>query len=383
MKKIWSVTAMILCAAVLMVACTSEKDIEKTDEKPDTVEEQKPEEKEYQKKLDVIEPSAYSNADGIALEKGSYISVIGKGSEGEFWTEVKKGAEQAVEDINTELGYKGKDAVKVTYSGPAATDSVDEQVNILDEELARYPVGISISIADMQACGVQFDLAAMNDIPIVAFDSGSDYPGLAATVSTDNVGAAALAADKIAELMGETGEVAVFTQDSKSQSAGDRVNGFVEAMQQKYPEITVVNIYASDQQDEIKKQIMGSTGVENPDEITEEQMMDYIIEKYPNLKGCYATNNDTVMQVVEGLARAEAGDVKVVGYDYSEESVAALKNGEIDGLIVQNPFGMGYASVIASARASLDLGNEAYINTGYVWVTKENMKSEEVKGLLY
>ena len=235
----------------------------------------------------------------------------------------------------------------------------------------------------MQACGVQFDLAAMNGIPIVAFDSGSDYPGLAATVSTDNVGAAALAADKIAELMGETGEVAVFTQDSKSQSAKDRVNSFVEAMQQKYPEITIVNIYASDQQDEIKAQIMETTGVENPDEITEEQMIDFIIEKYPNLKGCYATNNDTVIQVVEGLARAEAGDVKVVGYDYSEESVAALKNGEIDGLIVQNPFGMGYASVIASARASLNLGNEAYINTGYVWVTKENMKSEEVKGLLY
>ena len=383
MKKIWSVIAMILCAAVLMVACTSEKDIEKTDEKTDAVEEQKPEEKEYQKKLDAIEPSAYANADGIALEKGSYISVIGKGEEGEFWAEVKKGAEQAVEDINTKLGYKGKDAVKVTYSGPADTDDVDEQVNILDEELARYPIGISISIADMQACGVQFDLAAMNGIPIVAFDSGSDYPGLAATVSTDNVGAAALAADKIAELMGETGEVAVFTQDSKSQSAKDRVNSFVEAMQQKYPEITVVNIYASDQQDEIKKQIMEATGVENPDEITEEQMMDYIIEKYPNLKGCYATNNDTVIQVVEGLARAEAGDVKVVGYDYSEESVAALKNGEIDGLIVQNPFGMGYASVIASARASLNLGNEAYINTGYVWVTKENMKSEEVKGLLY
>ena len=89
---------------------------------------------------------------------------------------------QAAEDINRELGYEGDDEVKVTYSGPAESNNVDEQVSILDEELDRYPVALGISIADMQACEVQFDLAAESDIPVVAFDSGSDYQGLMATV---------------------------------------------------------------------------------------------------------------------------------------------------------------------------------------------------------
>ena len=50
---------------------------------------------------------------------------------------------------------------------------------------------------------------------------------------------------------------------------------------------------------------------------------------------------------------------------------------------MQNPFGMGYATVVAAARASLDMGNEAVVNTGYTWVTKENLKTDEVQKILY
>ena len=84
--------------------------------------------------------------------------------------QVKKGAEQAGKDINEQLGYKGKKAVKVVYSGPSDKDNVDEQVNILDEELSRYPAALAISIADAKACEVQFDQAGWNGTPIVTFD---------------------------------------------------------------------------------------------------------------------------------------------------------------------------------------------------------------------
>ncbi len=63
------------------------------------------------------------------------------------------------------------------YSGPSDKDNVDEQVNILDEELSRYPAALAISIADAKACEVQFDQAGWNGTPIVTFDSSSDYPG--------------------------------------------------------------------------------------------------------------------------------------------------------------------------------------------------------------
>lgn len=73
----------------------------------------------------------------------------------------------------------------------------------------------------------------------------------------------------------------------------------------------------------------------------------------------------------------------MIGFDANDDEIQDLKDGTVDGLIVQNPFGMGYATVVAAARASLDMGNEAAVNTGYTWVTKENLKTDEVQKILY
>ena len=389
MKRRINLTAIILCFIVGVCACArkeeekdhktdAQKKLEET--KGDTEETQ---EKEYQKKLDAIEPSAYGDISGLKLEPGSYLSVIGKGSDGEYWKQVQKGAEQAVSDMNKELGYKGKDQIKVTYSGPTEAGNVDEQVNILDEELARYPVGLSISIADAKACGVQFDLAAENGIPIVAFDSGSDYQGLMATVSTNNKGTAQMAADKMAELIGEKGEVLLFIHDSSSMSAKERETGFAEGMRESHPEVQASEVYYMDQWEEYKSRLAEEEKIENPEEITEEEVIDSFFEKHPDVKGVFATDGDSVQKVLESLARLEKEDVRVIGYDGNKEELEALKNGEIDGLVIQNPFGMGYASVVASARAALSMGNEAYVNTDAMWVTKENVDSGEVKDWLY
>ena len=93
---------------------------------------------EYQAKLDMIEPSAYGDARGLSLEEGAYISIIGKGTNDDFWVQVKKGAEQAGKDINEQLGYKGKKAVKVVYSGPSDKDNVDEQVIPLSGSFGNF-----------------------------------------------------------------------------------------------------------------------------------------------------------------------------------------------------------------------------------------------------
>ena len=221
MKKRCKMIIALLSAAMVLTACaknTSDTDSNKAndtktqdtskDAAQDDTETEKT--KEYQAKLDMIEPSAYGDASGLSLEEGAYISIIGKGTNDDFWVQVKKGAEQAGKDINEQLGYKGKKAVKVVYSGPSDKDNVDEQVNILDEELSRYPAALAISIADAKACEVQFDQAGWNGTPIVTFDSSSDYPGISAFVSTDNSASATEAANRLAEAMGKSGEVMLF-----------------------------------------------------------------------------------------------------------------------------------------------------------------------------
>lgn len=399
------IIAMLLGTALLVCGCQQAP--EATDEEK-KIEAQKgttkTEEKSYQGKLDLISPAAYNNVDGLKLDKGDYISIIGKANGTQYWEEVKKGVAQAAEDINTALGYTGKDKVKVTYNAPDNADNVDDQVNLLDEELDRYPAAIGISIVDLQACQVQFDLATDSEIPVVTFDSGSDYQGVAADVSTDNEAAGKEAAEKLAEAMGDTGEIALFIQDSKSQAALAREKAVTDELTANHPNISVVNVYHMDELTTMQKTIADeiNAGTYRPadselpdgvlteenavtaDSITEDQVVDYILAKHPNITGCFAANGDAVKLAVDGLERNKMEKkVKVVGFDANADEIKDLQDGKVDGLIVQNPFGMGYATVIAAARASLDMGNEAVVNTGYTWVTKENLKTEEVQKILY
>lgn len=119
---------------------------------------------------------------------------------------MQAGVEQAAEDINKHLGYKGEDKIKVLYNAPADSENIDEQVNILDEELARYPDVIAVASVAEDASAVQFDLAAENGIAVVAFDSRNNYQGIQCTCMTDNVAAAKEGARKMSEAIEEKGD---------------------------------------------------------------------------------------------------------------------------------------------------------------------------------
>ena len=343
---------------------------------------------------------------GLNLEKGSSISIIGRGSSSAYWKAVQEGAKQAVADINTNLGYKGNDKVKLVYSAPETENDVDDQVNILDEELARYPVAVGIAAVDSGACEVQFDLAAENGIPIVAFDSGTDYQNIVSMIDTDNTTAAATAASKLCNSIGESGQILVIAHDSKSTSSEEREQGFVQEVEKNDPNVTVAEIWHLDDLDAISKEINADSSEKNSQETAdnvqkaEEENADsqdtqtaqqdaikYLLEKYPDVKGIFATNEtvaDLVVNVLDSMDKITGEDrIKVVSFDGGEDQMKLLEDGKIDGLIVQNPYGIGYATVVACARAVLGQGNEATVSTGYTWVTKDNMNKDSIKKMLY
>lgn len=390
MKKRLRILAFILGMVLCTSACTKTPTNE-GDPLNTTVNNTGGKENENQSKLDVLRPIAYGNVEGLSLEPGSYISIIGRNSDDSYWKQVEAGAKQAEEDINDMLGYKGKDKIKVSFIAPDVRDDVDEQINILDEELARYPVAIGIAAIDTTACHSQFELAADNGIPIVTFDSGTEYPDIVSHISTDNTEAAETAAMKVASLIDDSGEVAVFVQDSFSMTAKQREQGFVDTITANYPNIKVVNVYHMDQLSKVAQEIAAEQNAlltENdtqvdPASITQEDVVQYIIEKNPKLKAVYATNLDTTQLVADVLNDMKRDDLHFVGFDAGKEQQKLLTKGIVDGIIVQNPYGIGYATVVAAARHVLELGNEAFVDSGYTWVTKSNMEDEEIKKMLY
>ena len=145
-RKLVVCVALVICIAAAACGCASEEEDIFTGEMPELP--------AWQANLDAVNPSVYTNIDDIDLEPGTYISVIGKAENTPYWQQVKAGVEQAAADINERLGYSGADEVKVLYNAPAEGEDVDEQVNILDEEMSRYPDVIAIASIDENPASV-------------------------------------------------------------------------------------------------------------------------------------------------------------------------------------------------------------------------------------
>lgn len=410
----------VLCSAMILSACGNSKKTESiyTGDKTEVP--------AWQANLDAISPSAYADVEGLDLEPGTYISVIGRAGGTPYWDEVKKGVEQAAEDLNESLGYSGDDKIKVVYNAPDENDNIDEMVNILDEELARYPDVIAVSSIDESASEVQFDLATANGIPIVAFDSGNSYQGIQCICRTDNKEAAKTGVKKLCEAIGDSGEIALLLNDSVSENGKEREAGVKEEIKANHPDVSVVETIYVDELDQLKRKAAAeqlgmsaedlaaaeagekmddaaqTTGTANgsgtdtaetsangddgtaADKMSNEEAVAYYLKKHPELKGIFALNETSTQLGIQVLDELDNSDeIQIVGFDAGKEQVKALEDGELDGLVVQNPFGMGYAAVIASARTVLEIGNEAEVNTGYVWVTAENMDDADIKPLVY
>lgn len=439
-RNVRAAIAAALCMTVLAAGCGK-----KADDPVFTGD--KTEAPAYQANLDAIKSSAYASVDNLDLEPGTYISVIGRASSTPYWNQVKAGVEQAATDLNTALGYSGNDKVKVLYSAPDENDNIDQQVNILDEELARYLDVIAISSVDASACSVQFDLAIENGIPIVAFDSGNSYQNIQSTCKTNNIEAATTGTKNFCEKIGDSGEILLLVHDTVSDTAKEREAGIKNELAANHPNVTVTETIYLDQLKMLKKQIVAEQVGVTPEELaaaeagekkeettgtgdasetiadaasnaasssadesanetaqevdnelsekmqqvndgaakmSDEDAIRYYMEKHPDLKGCIATNETVTQLAIKTLDQLDAEKhITLVGFDAGKEQVNALKDGKVDGLIVQNPFGMGYATVVAAARTVLEIGNEAEVNTGYVWVTADNMNDDTITPFLY
>src|SRR5712671_8075535 len=169
--------------------------------------------------------STASHADDVC------IPLISKGFQHQFWQAVKLGAEQAATEAN----------VKITFEGPETEAMVDKQIDMLSAALAKKPQAIGFAALDSKAAIPLLKKAQADKIPVIAFDSGVDSDIPLTTATTDNKAAAALAADKMAELIGKEGDVAVVAHDQTSRTGIDRVDGFVERMK-AYPKVKIVSI---------------------------------------------------------------------------------------------------------------------------------------------
>jgi ribose transport system substrate-binding protein len=291
-----------------------------------------------------------------AIAQDIYIPLISKGFQHQFWQAVKSGADQAAAEFG----------VRITFEGPDNETMVDRQIDMLAAALANNPSAIGFAALDSQAAIPLLQQAADAGIPVIAFDSGveSDIP--ATTATTDNVAAAALAADKMAELIGGAGKVAVVAHDQTSRTGIDRRDGFLNQIEANYPDIEVVSVqYGAG------------------DQLQSTEVAKAILTANPDLVGMFGTNEGSAIGIVNAIREMGSEGVTIIGYDSGKAQTDAIREGLMAGAITQNPVGIGYETVKAAVAAMNGEELPAIIDTGFYYYDQSNIDDAEIQAVLY
>lgn len=298
-----------------------------------------------------------ASSGGEKKDEKIYIPIISKGFQHQFWQAVKAGAEKAAKEFS----------VEITFEGPETEAQVDKQIEMLQAALDKKPNAIGFAALDSQAAIPLLKKAQENKIPVIAFDSGVDSDIPLATAATDNKAAAGLAADKMAELIGKKGKIALIVHDQTSRTGIDRRDGFVNRIKEKYPDIKIVDI-----------QYGGG------DQLKSTDLTKAIMQAHPDLKGFFGANEGSAIGVVNAVKEMKKeGQIVVIGYDSGKQQIDAIKSGLMAGAITQNPIGIGYETVKAAVKALKGETVQKNIDTGFYWYDKNNIDDPKIKAVLY
>jgi ribose transport system substrate-binding protein len=292
-----------------------------------------------------------------AAQAKLYIPVISKGFQHQFWLAVKVGAEKAAVDYD----------VTITFEGPEKESMVDKQMDMLQVAIDKDPAAICFAAVDSKAAIPLLEQAKEKGIPVIGFDSGVDSDIPLSTAATDNIAAAALAADKMAELIGGAGEVAVIAHDQTSRTGIDRVKGFTDRIAEKYPNVTIV-----------------STQYGGGDQLRSTDLAKAVIQGNPELKGFFGANEGSIIGVMNAVQElGMKGKLVVIGYDSGQQQIEAIRSGLLAGAITQDPIGIGYKAVEAAVKAINGETLPKFIDTGFHWYDSTNIDDPVIAALLY
>lgn len=284
------------------------------------------------------------------------IAVIPKGITHIFWESIRKGAEKA----GVEAG------VKIFWNGPEREGNREVQIQIIEDFITQKVSGIVLAPIDNKALVPSVEKIFARNIPCVIIDSGIDTDKYVSFIATDNYKGGVIAAKRMGRILNGKGKIVVVKYAPGSASTMKRENGFINTIEQEFPEIEIVDTK------------YGMDTVE-----TSLQAAEDLLTKNAELDGLFACNESTSVGALRALqSQRRAGKMKMIGFDAGKALINGLKEGAIDSLVVQNPYKMGYTGVQAIIATLDGKKVDRRVDTGVVLVTKENLETEEIRELV-
>ncbi len=297
------------------------------------------------------------------LGKDLTVAVIPKGTTHEFWKSVHAGAVKAEREL-TAAGTP----VKLFWKGPLREDDRDQQIQVVENFTARGVSGILLAPLDSQALVNPVRSAVKAGVPVVVFDSDLKSEQQVSFVATDNFQGGRIAGQHVAALLKGKGKVILLRYQVGSASTEAREAGFLDALKEHRD----IRLVSSDQ-------------YAGPTRETAYQASQNLLNRHgQDVDAVFCPNETSTIAMTKALREIGrgGGKVKMVGFDSGSQSVADMRNGDVQALVVQDPMKMGYLGVKTLVAHIQGRPVEKRIDTSVVLVTGENMNRPEVAALL-
>lgn len=285
------------------------------------------------------------------------IGVVPKATSHLFFMSIHAGALDAARDFS----------VDILWNGPREETEFSRQIEIVDSMVAQRVDALAISATDHTALVAPVKRAMDAGIPVTVFDSGLDLTGYVTFVATDNYGAGVIAARQLAGLVNGKGKVAELMHKPGGMSTGDRERAFEATMAKEFPSIQLV-----DRRYGMADRAKSRDAAEN------------ILTAHPDLDGLFASaeaNSLGAMQAIK--VRGLSGKIKLVTFDFSDEHVAALKDGTINVMLVQDPYRIGYEAVHSLVMKLNGQTPPVQMDLKARVIVKQDLEKPDVQALLF
>jgi ribose transport system substrate-binding protein len=290
------------------------------------------------------------------------IPIIVKDMTSPYWQAVVAGARKAGQDLG----------VNVVELGAQSESDVSGQISILEKAVASNPAAIVIAPVQFTALGKPIDEAAKK-VKIIGIESAADTKAMTSLLATDNVNAGRVAADALAVAITKSyadteGEIAIITAMPGIASLDQRAKGFKETLAAKYGALDIV----------VEKVADGKPA-------TVLTMMKDVIAKNRDLRGVFVSDPIMAQAVGQAVSEQTPSDyirINVVAVGSDDKLVKLLQDDVISGLIVEDPFRIGYDGVKTALAASKGEPVPANVDTGATLVTRANISTARSQELL-
>ena len=285
--------------------------------------------------------------------KRDEIAVIPRTTSSTIWEAQHAGAEFAAR----------KAGLRIRWNAPTREDDVQLQINMVDRAVAQRCKGLILTPDEPRALMMPVQRALAAGVPTVVLGSAlplPHQPNLSYIVNDDEM-SGRIAALRIGEVLHGHGEVVVVGINPQSLSSLAILRSFVSVVEERFPEIAIVDRRA---------------GANN--DLDEEIIVAQVLASHPTVNAVFSLDAlGTISAYLALQSRSLTGRVKVVGVQQSAELASAIRLHQIDALIAQDSYQMGYRAVELLSHPQTE--SSPLLKLAPMLITADNVDSPEAQ----